>query len=78
MGILSRHDLVELVAARDDRIEAAIDDLFRISGYAWTVTVADGVVTVDGPADENETEVAQVLVATVPGVLGVQVPAAAP
>lgn len=75
VGILSRKDLVRLLAQRDDRIEAEVDDLIRSSGYDWTAEVSDGVVSVEGPVEEAEIEVAQVLVATVPGVVGVQVPA---
>lgn len=74
VGMLSRRDLVSLLARRDGDIEAAIDELVRTAGYDWTSDVVDGVVTVEGPVGDREIEVAKVLVATVPGVVGLYVP----
>lgn len=75
VGMLSRRDLVALLARRDVDIEAGLDELFRTAGYDWTVAVSDGVVTVAGPEEDAEVEVAKVLVGTVPGVVGLYFPA---
>lgn len=76
VGVLSRKDLVDTLARRDDEIADAVNGLLRSSEYDWTAEVRDGVAAVTGPADERETELARVLVATVPGVLGVTFPLA--
>ena len=75
VGIVSRRDLIGVLARRDATIEAAVDDLIRGSGYDWTAQVRDGVVTVEGPEQDDEVAVAKVLVATVPGVVGLYFPA---
>jgi len=71
VGVISRRDIIRLLSREDARIEADIDELFRQAGQDWMVDVNDGVVVVDGPADERERELARVLVCTVPGVIGV-------
>ena len=71
VGMLSRRDIIRLLARRDEQIEMEIDDLIRMSGEDWMVDVEDGVVTVDGPTTESERELAHVLVATVPGVVAI-------
>ena len=73
VGMLSRRDVVHLLARTDDRIETEVSELFRIDGVDWLAEVTDGVVTVSGPRDEQECRLAQVLVRTVPGVVAVQV-----
>lgn len=40
----------------------------------WQVEVRDGVVTVIGPADPHERKLADVLAATVRGVIAVRIP----
>lgn len=73
VGILSRRDLVALLAERDEQIEADVDHLIAGAGYDWTVEVHDGVVTVSGPASAGDIEIASVLIGTVPGVIGLYV-----
>jgi CBS domain-containing protein len=69
-GVLSRSDVVRLLARDDERIEAEVDELLRSSGLAgWLVEVHDGEVTLEGPA--GGAEVARLLAGTVPGVLEV-------
>lgn len=69
-GVLSRSDVVRLLARDDERIEAEVDELLRSSGLpGWLVEVHDGEVVLEGPA--GGTEVARLLAGTVPGVLEV-------
>ncbi len=75
VGMLSRRDLIAVLARRDDLIAAAVDDLVRTAGYDWTADVSDGVVTLEGPEVDADIDLAKVLVATVPGVVGVYFPA---
>ncbi len=75
VGMVSRRDLVHVLAERDGDIEAAVDELIRSAGYDWTTEVVDGVVSVSGPAERSDIAVAEVLVASVPGVVGVYFPA---
>lgn len=78
VGMVSRRDLVQVLARQDPQIEAAVDELARSAGYDWTVEVSDGVATIDGPAREDEFAIARVLVASVPGVVGICFPARRP
>jgi CBS-domain-containing membrane protein len=75
VGMVSRRDLVAVLARRDSTIEAAVDDLIHASGYDWTAEVNDGVVTVEGPERAEDVAIAKVLVGTVPGIVGVYFPA---
>ncbi|RYP89072.1 CBS domain-containing protein [Nocardioides guangzhouensis] len=72
VGIVSRRDIVRLLSRQDERIEAEIDELIRQDGRDWMVEVADGIVTVEGPVDVSEERLAEVLVSSVPGVIGLR------
>lgn len=72
VGIVSRTDVVALLARRDDQVEAEVDELVRSSGKDWLVTVDDGVVTLDDPVDERGQRLARALVSTVRGVVGLR------
>lgn len=74
VGVVSRRDLVEVLARRDAEIESAVDDTVRSAGYDWSVEVVDGVVQVEGPERPEDVAIAEILVATVPGVVGVRFP----
>lgn len=71
VGILSRRDIIRMLARRDSRIEAQVDDLLRDAGHDWLVEVEDGIVTVEGPVDDSERQLAETLVCTIPGVVGI-------
>jgi CBS domain-containing protein len=71
VGIVSRSDVIAMLARRDAVIEAEVDDLLRAAEVDFLVEVVDGVVRLDGPADEHLREIARVLASTVPGVVGV-------
>jgi CBS domain-containing protein len=73
VGMLSRRDVVHLLARDDDRIEREVDELYRQAGVDWLVSVQDGLVTVEGPVDPTSRAMATSLAVTVPGVTGVRV-----
>ena len=71
-GVLSRSDIVRLLARADADIQREVDELLRSTGLKdWLVDVHDGAVQLLGPADSDDTLVARLLAATVPGVLDV-------
>ncbi|MGJ0558329.1 CBS domain-containing protein [Methylocystis sp.] len=72
VGMLSRADLIGILAERDEAIEAGVDDLIRTAGYDWMAEVTEGVVSVTGPRSESDLAIAEALVSTVPGVVGVR------
>jgi CBS domain-containing protein len=71
VGIISRSDVIAMLARRDPLIEAEVDDLLRAAEVGFLVEVVDGIVRLDGPTDEHVREIARVLASTVPGVVGV-------
>lgn len=73
VGVVSRKDVVHLLARRDDSIRGEVEDLVRSEGVDWTVEVTDGVVHFRGPADRHEQRIAEVLASTVSGVVAVRV-----
>lgn len=73
VGVLSRRDVVHLLARADDRIEAEVSELFRSDGFDWLADVHDGAVTVSGPTNDAERRLATALAGTVPGVVAVRV-----
>lgn len=72
-GVLSRSDIVRLLARADDEIQRQVDDLLRTTGVeGWLVDVQDGTVQLLGPEHAHDTLVARLLAATVPGVVEVR------
>ena len=72
-GMISRSDVVHLLAGRDDRIRAEVRELLQAERPDWQVDVTDGTVTVIGPADPHERKLAEVLAGTVRGVVAVRI-----
>lgn len=76
VGVVSRRDVVAVLARDDRRIEAEVDELLRSAGLECVVDVREGVVHLSAsssdPADSRSRETARVLAATVQGVLGVR------
>ena len=72
VGVVSRRDVIRVLARPDVQIEAEIDELFRQTGNDWLVDVTDGVAVIDGPVGEREQELARVLVTSVPGIVGIR------
>jgi predicted transcriptional regulator len=73
VGVISRKDVVHLLARGDDSIRAELEDLVRTEGVDWAVDVIDGVAHIRGPADQHEQRIAEVLAGSVSGVVGVRV-----
>lgn len=73
VGMLSRRDVVHLLARDDERMETEICELFRADGVDWLAEVDGGVVRVSGPVDDHERRLAQALVGSVAGVVAIRV-----
>lgn len=71
-GVISRRDVIRVLARPDLRIEAEVDELFRQAGLDWMVDVTDGVAVLDGPVDEADRDVARALTRTVPGLVDIR------
>jgi CBS-domain-containing membrane protein len=72
-GMISRSDVIHLLAGRDDRIRAEVRELIQAENPDWQVDVHDCVVTVTGPADPHERKLADILAGTVGGVIAVRI-----
>jgi CBS domain-containing protein len=74
VGVVSRRDLMGILAHGDERIRddvyAALRDL-SAETHAVQVTVHDGVVELRGDGDERSVRIADVIARTVPGVVRV-------
>jgi CBS domain-containing protein len=71
-GMLSRSDIVRLLARADQDLEREIDELLRSSGLeGWYVQVTDGTAHLVGPEGTRDELVARLLAESVPGVIDV-------
>jgi len=68
---VSRRDVIAVLAKRDPLIEAEVDELLRSAEVECEVEVVDGLVHLEGPSEPHAREIARVLAASVPGVVGV-------
>lgn len=72
VGVVSRSDVVHLLARSDDLIGAEIDDLLRSAELSYTVEVDDGHVLLEGSRDPHHQKVADVIAGSVQGVISVR------
>lgn len=76
VGIVSRRDLMGLLACGDERIRedvlAALRDCAETASFG--AAVRDGVVELYGPGDERSARIAELVARTVPGVVDVVFP----
>ncbi|GAA1684835.1 hypothetical protein GCM10009733_096980 [Nonomuraea maheshkhaliensis] len=75
VGMLSRRDLLAMLARPDEDLRQAVVDVLREhypAGPGWDVAVHDGVAELSGPPDEHAGRVADVLTRTVPGIVRVR------
>lgn len=72
VGVLSRSDVVHLLAREDQSMRAEIDELLRSADLDFDVEVDDGLVVLDGPDDPHERRIAEVLARSAVGVLAVR------
>jgi CBS domain-containing protein len=70
-GMLSRRDLIAVLARSDELIESEVEALLRDGAVPCRVEVVDGVVELTGQTDVDARDIARVLAASVPGVVGV-------
>jgi len=71
VGMVSRRDVIAVLAKSDPLIEAEVDELLRSADVECEVDVLDGMVSLSGPTESHAREIARVLASTVPGVVGV-------
>lgn len=75
VGILSRHDIVRILAAPDGGVEARVRDVLAEEGAGLVraaVRVNRGVVLLSGVVDARTRSLAEALARSVPGVLDVR------
>jgi CBS domain-containing protein len=73
VGMVSRRDVIGVLARQDALIEAEIDEELRQAGVECTVEVNDGVVHLEDADGTDALRIAQVIASGVPGVVGVSV-----
>lgn len=77
VGVISRHDLVKVIARTDEDIDTGVRRVLSEEGLRLgqlRVQVRDGVVVLSGGGDRQTLRLAEILARGVPGVLDVQVP----
>jgi CBS domain-containing protein len=72
VGIASRSDVVSLLARPDDEVRQEVVALLADASLACEVEVADGVVSLLGPADPSLVPAMRAVAGAVPGVIAVQ------
>jgi len=74
VGMLSRSDIVRVLARSDEDLERRVDAVLNEVGLGdWLVAVSDGEVQLTGPEDSPYRMTARAVAESVPGVLDVQV-----
>lgn len=73
VGVVSRRDVVHVLARPDAQLEAEADDLLRRLGLDWLVDVLDGVATVSGPVTDHQAAMATSALGAIPGITGVTI-----
>jgi len=74
VGMVSRRDVVRVLARADEALEQEVDALLVAAGMPdWLVDVHDGIAEISGPETSRERTLAKVLARTVPGVIAVNV-----
>lgn len=74
VGIVSRRDILKVLARTDAEIARDLDRVLRddiVARGQYRASVIDGVVTLTGPADPENRRFAELLARTIPGVIEV-------
>ncbi|MEU1722996.1 CBS domain-containing protein [Nonomuraea sp. NPDC005692] len=74
-GMVSRRDLMAMLARPDEDLRQAVEAALREqypAGPSWDVAVRDGVAELRGPSRQQADHVAGVLARTVPGIVRVR------
>lgn len=72
VGVVSRSDVVRLLARSDDQVRAEVDEMLRSAELEYLVDVEDGHVVLEGATDPHLQKVAEVIAGSVQGVLSVR------
>ncbi len=73
VGMLSRSDVVRVLARSDDELARAVDTMLVSVGLSdWVADVSEGTVSLTGPQGSYERTLAHLIAGTVPGVLDVR------
>jgi CBS domain-containing protein len=72
VGVISRRDIIAVLAHRDDRIATELLGLVGEAGDDWEIEVEDGVVRVSGVTSPADREIVRVLAGTVAGAAGIR------
>jgi len=72
VGVVSRRDVVHVLARSDVHVERDLVALFQSLGVTWLATSDEGAVTITGPAAEKDRSLARAAASTVPGVVHVR------
>lgn len=72
VGVVSRSDVVRLLARSDDQVRAEVDEMLRSAELEYLVDVEDGHVVLQGPTDPHVQKVAEVIAGSVQGVLSIR------
>ena len=76
LGMLSRSDVVRVLAGSDDDLRRDIDlALTRVGQRDWLVEVHDGAVELTGPSDADAVDLARLAATTVAGVTSLRIQA---
>ncbi|SFI65239.1 CBS domain-containing protein [Nocardioides psychrotolerans] len=74
VGVVSRSDVVRILARADSAIETEVLTMMRDLGHdSWLVEVEAGVVRVDGPSGTSEEALASLAARAVSGVVDVRI-----
>jgi CBS domain-containing protein len=73
VGMVSRRDVIAVLARQDGLIEAEVDEALREAGVECVVEVDDGLVVLRDGDDPERIHVAQVIASRIPGVVGVSI-----
>jgi CBS-domain-containing membrane protein len=74
VGVVSRRDVVRVLARADETLEREVDALLTDAGMDdWLVDVYDGIARISGPETPRERTLAKVLARTIPGIVAVNV-----
>lgn len=71
-GIVSRRDLVKVIARGDEDLQAEVDRRLKDIGADGTVTVDGGIATIRTAAGGSDKRLAETVALTVPGILEVR------
>ncbi|MEV4805329.1 CBS domain-containing protein [Nonomuraea sp. NPDC049421] len=75
VGMLSRRDLMAMLARTDEDLRRAVEAALREqfpAGPGWGLAVHDGVAELSGPLGDQAGHIADVLARTVPGIVRVR------